>query len=78
MCLRSTQDNIQFSKFILKDHLNDLGIQSTVETEKIKTYLNKHKLNYYGSYDASRYYTQKRLKEANYKILIDLHRDSVK
>lgn len=49
-----------------------------MENEKIKTYLNKHNLNYYGSYDASRYYAQKRLKEINYKILIDVHRDSVK
>lgn len=74
----SVTPTVKIASYILKDHLNNLNINSTVETNKIKTYLNKHNLNYYGSYDASRYYLQQKLKENNYKILIDLHRDSVK
>ena len=45
---------------------------------EIKDYLNKYNLNYYGSYDASRHYLQDSLKNTNYKIIIDLHRDSIK
>ena len=74
----SITPTVKIASYILKDHLNNLGIESKVETRTIKSYLKKHNLNYYGSYDASRYYIQTSLKEENYKILIDLHRDSVK
>lgn len=70
--------NVKIASYILKDHLNNINIESTVEKRKIKDYLNKNKLNYYGSYDASRYYLKDSLKNNNYKILIDLHRDSIK
>ncbi len=74
----SITPTVKIASYILKDHLNNKNIDSTVEINKIKTYLNKHNLNYYGSYDASRYYLQQKLKENDYKILIDIHRDSVK
>lgn len=63
---------------MLKDHLNNNGISSTVETKKINDYLKKNKLSYYYCYDASRTYLKEAMKEHEYKVIIDLHRDSVK
>ena len=62
----------------MKDYLNDFGIESFVEKKSIKKYLNKYKLDYTGSYAASRAYMKEELKNNNYKILIDLHRDSAR
>jgi stage II sporulation protein P len=63
---------------MLKDHLNNNGISSIVETKKISDYLKKNKLSYYYCYDASRKYLKEAMKEHEYKVIIDLHRDSVK
>lgn len=69
---------VKTASFILKDHLNNLGINSYVETRSIKTYLNKYKLDYTGSYEASRYYLVDKNKKYNFKYFIDIHRDSIK
>lgn len=74
----SITPNVKIASYILKDHLNDLGIESIVEKRSIKEYLNKHQLNYYGSYDASRYYLKDNMSKNDFKIVIDLHRDSIK
>lgn len=69
---------VKIASYILKDHLNNYGINSTVETRKITDYLKKNNLNYNKSYQASRYYMKSYTKKENYKIFIDLHRDSIK
>ena len=69
---------VKHSSYMLKEHLNKLGISSTVESRSINSYLKKHNLNYYGCYDASRSYIKEALKKYDYKILLDIHRDSVK
>ena len=73
----SIKPTVLYASYILKDHLNTLGVSSIVETGSIKKYLNAHKLDYTGSYEASRYYLKNALK-TNKKLvyLIDLHRDS--
>ena len=63
---------------MLKDHLNDLGISSYVEENSISDYLKKYNLSYKGCYEASRYYLKNAKKKYDFKIYIDLHRDSVK
>ncbi len=68
--------NVKLASYILKDYLNNYGIESTVEKKEIKTYLNNKKLDYTYSYAASREYMLEELKNYDYKILIDLHRDS--
>lgn len=73
----SITPDVKLASYILKDYLNDLGIESHVEKGSISEYLKKHKLDYKGSYEASRYYMENELKNNDYKILIDLHRDSV-
>ncbi len=72
----SITPNVKVASYILKDYLNDYNIESTVEKRKIKEYLNKNKLNYTYSYQASRSYMKEELKKHEYMILIDLHRDS--
>lgn len=72
----SITPNVKIASYILKDHLNDLNINSVVEKRTIKSYLNKNKLDYSYSYQASRNYIRDELKKNDYLILIDLHRDS--
>ena len=72
----SVTPNVKIASYILKDYLNDYGIESTVESKPINDYLKKHNLNYNYSYQASREYLLEELKKYDYKILIDLHRDS--
>ena len=72
----SITPNVKIASYILKDHLNNYGIESTVEKKEIKDYLNKHKVDYSYSYAASREYMLEEIKKHDYKILIDLHRDS--
>ena len=74
----SVTPTVKMASYIFKEHLNNEGISVLVENKKIKDYLTKHKLNYYGCYDASRSYIKEASKNNDFKILIDLHRDSVK
>ena len=74
----SITPTVKLASLILKDYLNDFGIESFVQTKSIKKYLNKYNLPYNYSYRASREYMTPELKKNDYKILIDLHRDSVK
>lgn len=74
----SITPTVKIASYIFKEHLNNNGIGVIVEHKKIKDYLTKHNLNYYGCYDASRSYIKSAVKNNNFKILIDLHRDSVK
>lgn len=74
----SVTPTVKMASYIFKEHLNNEGISVFVENKKIKDYLTKHKLNYYGCYDASRSYIKEASKNNDFKILIDLHRDSVK
>lgn len=61
---------------ILKEYLKNYNINSYLENSSIKEYLSKNKLKYTDSYDASRHYLKKNLNN-NYKLIIDIHRDSV-
>jgi len=70
--------DVRLASYILKDYLNDFGIESFIQTRSIKSYLKKHNLDYPGSYEASRVYMKEEFKNNKYKILIDLHRDSTK
>lgn len=74
----SVAPTVKMASYIFKEHLNNEGVSVLVENKKIKDYLTKHKLNYYGCYDASRSYIKEASKNNDFKILIDLHRDSVK
>lgn len=67
------------ASYMLKEKLISKGIPTLVETANIKSYLNKHNMNYYQSYDASRYYAKQKLKKyTTIEYVIDLHRDALK
>ena len=71
--------NVMLASYSLKDKLSKNGINSIVETASIKSYLNKYKMSYLESYDASRYYIFKTLKKnKDIMYVIDIHRDSIK
>lgn len=69
--------NVMMASYSLKEMLVNKGINSIVETNNIKEYLNNNKLNYNYSYRASKYYALEAIKKyPNLKYFIDLHRDS--
>lgn len=74
----SITPNVKLASYILKDYLNDLGVESYVQNKSISSYLKKHNLGYTGSYEASREYMKTEFNNNKYDILIDLHRDSSK
>ena len=66
------------ASYILSDYLKEYNINSLVENNSIKEYLNSNNLTYNKSYEASRFYINNRLNEySSIKYLIDLHRDSL-
>lgn len=68
---------VEVASFILKDYLDDYGIESYVEEGSMKDYLINNGLLYKNSYQASRYYfTQKLTEFPSLTYFIDLHRDS--
>lgn len=68
---------VETASYILRDYLKDYGIPCYVEQESMADYLSANGLIYKNSYEASRYYITKRLKEyPSIEFLIDLHRDS--
>lgn len=74
----SITPSVKTASLILKDYLNDYGIEAVIQTKSINDYLKKNNLDYKGCYEASRHYMLSEMKKYDFKILIDLHRDSVK
>ena len=74
----SITPDVRIASYILKDHLNDLGVNSYVQNKSINDYLKKHNLSYKGCYEASRYYLTNELINNDYKVFLDIHRDSIK
>ena len=69
--------DVYFASFILKSYLNDFGILSIIENEKVSKVLSDKGLTYKDSYIASRYLLEKAKENNNdLKYFIDLHRDS--
>lgn len=69
---------VKIASYILSDYLQDLGVPTFVETASMSEFLSTSGLLYKDSYEASKYYIEKRLKEyPSIEYIIDLHRDSV-
>lgn len=70
--------NILMASYILKEELNKNDIPTIVESSNITEYLKQNNLKYYESYEASRHYLEKTLKEnPDLELIIDLHRDAI-
>lgn len=71
--------NVMMASYILRENLNNKNINTLVETANINDFLNLNNWDYSNSYKASRYYIKDALKKyKNLKLIIDIHRDSVK
>ena len=70
-------NTVLIGSYILKEYLNDLGINSVVEEEKIADILAQNNWKYGYSYRASRQLLDKAKKaQPSLKYFIDFHRDS--
>lgn len=75
----SVKPNVLIASYILREKLNNKGINTIVETNNMKEYLNNNNLSYNMSYHASEYFARLAQKEnPTIKYLIDIHRDSAK
>lgn len=71
--------NVMMASYIIRENLNKKNINTVVETANITDFLNTNGWDYSNSYKASRYYLKEAIKKYdNLKLIIDLHRDSVK
>lgn len=69
---------VLMAAYIMKERLNNIGIETVVEDADISSYLKENNMKYYQSYDASRYYLKKTMEKYNSVVLyIDLHRDAI-
>lgn len=68
--------DVKLASNILEEKLTDLGITTYVEKTNISSILKENKWTYSKSYQASRTLIEPLIKENNYNLIIDLHRDS--
>ncbi len=73
----SVKPNVLIASYILRENLNNLGINTIVETNNVKEYLNNNGMNYNDSYHATEYFAREAQKQnPTIKYLIDIHRDA--
>lgn len=68
--------NVKTMSYILEDLLKQNGVNIEVEQESITEVLRNNKWSYNRSYDASRQIIENKIINNDYKLVIDLHRDS--
>lgn len=69
--------NVVMASHIIEKRLEKKGIETKVNNDDIMDFLDKNKLDYSYSYKASRHFIEKEIND-NYKLIIDIHRDSIK
>ena len=70
--------NVLMASYILKEKLNEIGINTIVEEANMSELLSKRGWNYSYSYKASReLLEEKKLKYSSLEYFIDIHRDSI-
>lgn len=70
--------NVIMASELLKEKLNNLGIQTIIEEGDIGDFMAVHNWNHTKSYEASRYFVEETLKKnPNLELIIDLHRDAL-
>ena len=70
--------NVQMVSYIFKENLDAIGINTIVEDADISKYLKENDMQYYQSYEASRFYLNKAMKRYNNVLLyLDIHRDAI-
>ena len=70
--------NVMMAAYLLREKLNNLGINTIVEESDITEFIRINNWNYNYSYVASRYYIEDAIKEnPSLNFFIDLHRDAL-
>lgn len=70
--------NVLMVSYIIKEKLSDYGISTIVEDGDISSYLQNNNMEYYQSYEASRYYLKRAMdKYDNILLYLDVHRDAI-
>ena len=71
--------NVLMASYMLKEKLNENGINTIAEDSDITEYMNLNNWNYNYSYLASRYFLENKIKDyPSLEYFIDIHRDSIK
>lgn len=70
--------NIMKLNETIKSQLEFNGISTEILDVDTSSVMNKEGVPYYKAYDVVRPYVQKSLKEVDYDIIVDIHRDSLK
>ena len=74
----SVKPNVMIASYILREKLNNLGVNTIVETNNMKDFLVKNNYKYNMSYHASEYFARLKTTEfPSIRYLIDIHRDSM-
>ena len=68
--------NIKTEKYILADYLNDYNIETIIEDRSVSDILKQNGWSYSKSYAASKMLISDVINNNNFKLIIDLHRDS--
>lgn len=75
--LYNIKPTVKIASYILKDYLDDYGINTIVEDKSITDILRNNKWSYKYSYEASRIAIKDTISSnSSLKLIIDLHRDS--
>lgn len=70
--------NVMMASYLLREKLNDLGVNTIVEESDITEFIRINGWNYNYSYIASRYYIEDAIsKNSSLNFFIDLHRDAL-
>lgn len=70
--------NVMMASYLLREKLNDLGVNTIVEESDITEFIRINNWNYNYSYVASRYYIEDAIrKNPSLNFFIDLHRDAL-
>ena len=70
--------NVVEASLLLQSKLNEIGIQTLVESKSASDYIKQHNLSYDDSYTATREFLKTTLNiYGDFDLIIDLHRDSV-
>lgn len=68
---------VMMASYILKEKLQKQNVESLVLEDNLIDYMNLNNMAHSASYKASRYFISDVIKKNNFKLIIDLHRDSV-
>ena len=70
-------NNVILASILLQEKLNEKGIGTIVEERSASKYIEDNNLSYNQSYQATRTFLKDKLKDNDFDLIIDLHRDAV-